>query len=129
MKVVDNASHAVGTLLNILETRLELIGLEIRQERNRAAILVGLLLLGCNSFLLMWVSVFVLLAVALPEGHLRVIVLCVCVGSLALFTIGCLIGAWFMMRSVKLPLHETREEIKKDLQCLTSVLKKKQSDH
>lgn len=128
MKILDNAGNLAGTVLSIVETRFELFGLEIRQERNRATLLVALTLLGCNSFLLMWVSLFVLLAVALPAGVARITVLSICLGSLALVTIGCLVGVLLMVRSVKLPLHETREEIKKDLQCLTSALKNKTSE-
>lgn len=123
MKAVENVSALGAALLRMVESRLELFGLELRQERARVIWVLGLVFLACGSFLLTGVGVFVLLAIALPP-HDRVAVLALCVCALGLV---CVVSTVFILRillEAEMPFQDTREELRKDAQCLVSVLKK-----
>lgn len=127
VKALHNASALAGSLLRAVEMRMELFGLEMRQEQGRAALIIGLVVLACGSFLLLWVGLFALLAVVLPPGT-RWIALVSCLGLLILVCAGSVLVAVRMIRSTKLPFHETRDELRKDVQCLSTALKKDASE-
>ncbi len=126
MKVLENAGALAETLLRMVGSRLELFGLELRQERTHAVWAIGLICLASGSFLLAGVGVFVLLAITLPPDD-RAAVMVACISVLALV---CVVSSVFFARLLlasKMPFRETREVLNKDAQCLTSALKKKKS--
>jgi len=124
MDAFRNAAALGKTLLQILETRMELFGVEYRFEKARLAALVGFACLAAASFVLAGVAGIVALALATPERY-QTLVMAAVSGAFVLLLIICIAAAVYLMDHKRTPFTETRRELRKDAQCLSSLLKER----
>lgn len=124
MKPLESASAISRTLLQILETRIELFGVEYRMEKARFAALVGFSCLGAASLVLAGVAAIVAIAFATPEEH-QTLVMLVVSGVFLLVVVACVLIAIFLMDQKRTPFTETRRELRKDLECIYSLMRER----
>ncbi|WP_309381877.1 phage holin family protein [Cerasicoccus frondis] len=124
MSPLESASAIGQTLLQMLESRIELFGVEYRLEKARLAALVGVACLAAASLVLAGVAGIVGLAMATPERYQTLVMLGVCLFFLLVLGL-CIGAAFYLMDHKRTPFTETRRELRKDVQCLSSVMKKK----
>lgn len=124
MEALRNATALGQTLLQMLESRLELFGVEYRFEKARLAALVGFACLASASLVLAGVAAIVALALATPERY-QTLVMAAVSGAFLLLLIFCIAAAFFLMDHKRTPFSETRRELRKDAECLSSMLRKR----
>jgi uncharacterized membrane protein YqjE len=105
----------LGTLLSMLQNRIELIGLELQEEKQRIASLLiwtGLAVL----FLLLAIILGTFAVIYLLDGTSRTIAL---IAFTALYVLGALAALAMIRRRVRqvLPFAQTLAELKKDREC------------
>lgn len=127
MDALRSAVSVGQTLLQILETRIELLGVEYRFEKARLAALVGVSLLAASSLVLAGVAGIIALVLATPEAHRSTVMLAVC-GFCLLVLLLSVLAAFYLMDSKRTPFIETRRELRKDASCLSSMLNEKKSN-
>ncbi|WP_309396014.1 phage holin family protein [Cerasicoccus maritimus] len=123
MNPLESATSVAQTLLQMLESRIELFGLEYRMEKARFTALVGVACLAAASLVLAGVAGIVGLAMATPERYQSLVMAAVCVFFLLLVAL-CAAAAYYLMDHKRTPFIETRRELRKDVECLSSVMKK-----
>ena len=125
MKSLQAAGALAETLLHMLESRFEMFALEFRLERSRLAAVLCLVVLGSGSLLLAGVAFTAGLIWAVPPGY-RLLALGLCMLAYLIVAGTCAgLLAWMFQRS-EFPFHETRNELKQDVQCLVSAAKNKE---
>ncbi|WP_269537435.1 phage holin family protein [Cerasicoccus fimbriatus] len=124
MNPLESAGAIGQTLLQMLESRIELFGVEYRMEKARLAALVGVACLAASSLVLAGVAGIVALAMATPEKYQTFVMAAVCFFFLVILG-ACIGAAFYLMDQKRTPFSETRQELRKDVACLSSVLKKK----
>ncbi|GHC01213.1 phage holin family protein [Cerasicoccus arenae] len=124
MKALETAGALGQTLLQILEARIELFGVEYRFEKARLAALVGFACLAAASLVLAGVAGIVALAMATPE-HYQTLVMAAVSGFFLLILVLSIAAAVYLMDHKRTPFTETRSELRKDAQCISSLLKKR----
>lgn len=124
MDALRNAAALSQTLLQMLESRLELFGVEYRFEKARLAALVGFACLASASLVLAGVAAIVALALATPEQYQTLVLAGISVAFLAVLLVS-IAMAVYLMDHKRTPFTETRLELRKDAECLASLLKKK----
>lgn len=125
MKTLQAICELGDTLLKMAESRLELFALEFRLERARIAIVVMLVVIGSGSLLLAGVALTAGLVWAVGPGH-RWLVLVICMAVYLLIALLCLWGVTRFFRRNELPFDATRQELKQDVECLISAIRKKE---
>ncbi|QYY37082.1 phage holin family protein [Ruficoccus sp. ZRK36] len=125
MKSLQAASSLAETLLHMLESRLELFAVEFRLERARLALVLTLVVVGSGSLLLAGVAFTAGLVWAVPQDY-RLLALGVCMLIYLLMAGGCALGLSRIFRRSEMPFHETRQELKEDVQCLVSAARSKE---
>ena len=115
--LLDSVRRLVDTGLGLAQTRLELLSVELQQEKHRfvellvwafLAVALGLVALIMVSFtivVLFWESARVLVLVVLGILYVAATIWAVC-------------RLRRLLRSGRRPLHDTIEEFKKDRSCL-----------
>lgn len=103
----------IGSLLGLLQTRLELVGIELAEEKER---LLGILFLGVAAMLfalmaLIGLTVFV--AIAFWDSY-RLQALGVITAFYALGALACALKARASLRNAPLPFEATLGELEKD---------------
>jgi len=124
MKSFDSFVALSQTLLQILESRLELLGVEYRLEKARASALAGFVCVAASSFILAGVAFTVALAFAVPAEYRASVMVLAAVAYLGILA-GCLGAIYRLLSSQRTPFIETRQELQKDAECLASALSKK----
>ncbi len=125
MKSLQALGSLAETLLNMLESRLELFTLEFRLERARFTLLLTLVVVGSGSLLLAGVAFTAGLIWAVPADY-RLIALGSCMLVYLIVAGACALWLSRIFQRIELPFHETRDELKKDVQCLVSAAKNKE---
>ncbi len=99
-------------LIEALQDRCELFGIELREERNSAAVLLGLVLaIGFTAFM---AFLLLNLAVVVIFWDHRI---ALCLGLCAIYTVAALVLLVRLrqrLRDEPEPFHETIEELKRD---------------
>jgi uncharacterized membrane protein YqjE len=104
------------TFLSVLHNRLELLTLELKEEKHWAVATLVLAVMAGSFATLSVVAIFVTVAFLVPPAARPWALLGICV-----LTIGGLVFCLFRLRSIlKRPpmLCDTLEELKKDIACL-----------
>jgi len=122
MKSLDTALALAQTLLQIIESRLELFGVEYRLEKTRLVALIGLACVAAASFILAAVAAIVALALYVPPQYQAATLLAVS-GLFVILLAGCLIAVYKLLDQNRAPFQTTRDELKKDAECLASAMK------
>ncbi len=113
-----------STILRLLQSRFELFEAEYRLERSRLALLFTLLGLACGSALLAGATGISAIVIAIPAEH-RVLALTLSAITALMITLGCAFTASKILQSQSSPFSATRDELRKDAECLTSAIKNK----
>lgn len=114
----------VQTALNILQSRFELFEAECRLERSRLALLFTLLGASCAATLIAGGALLTATVLAIPEDY-RALTLAIA-GMLALLAaVLCARSASKLLNQSKTPFAATREELRKDVECINSVITNK----
>ncbi|MGE9296369.1 MAG: phage holin family protein [Puniceicoccales bacterium] len=124
MRSLDTALALAQTVLQIVESRIELFGVEYRLEKARLAALMGFVCLAAASFVLAGVAAIVALALTVPEDYQALTMLGVSMLFLVMLAVS-VFAAYVLMDQKKTPFTETRQELRKDAECLASALRKK----
>jgi len=104
------------TFLSILHNRLELLTLELKEEKHWAVATLILAVMAASFAILSIVAIFVTVAFLVPAGARPWVMLGICV-----LTIGGLLFCVFSLKAkLKRPpmLNDTLAELKKDIACL-----------
>ncbi|MDP0497244.1 MAG: phage holin family protein [Verrucomicrobiota bacterium JB024] len=125
MKSLQAAGALAETLLHMLESRVELFALEFRLERSRLALVLMLVVIGSGSLLLSGVAFTAGLVWAVPPDY-RLLALGLCMLVYLLVAGACAWGLTRIFHKAELPFHETRQELKQDVQCLVSAARSKE---
>lgn len=125
MKTLEAIGAFADTLLKMAESRFELFSLEFRLERARIAFVLMLVVVGSGSLLLAGVAFTAGLVWAVPPGS-RLLALGICMGVYVLVSVLCLLGIIRFFRRSELPFNETRQELKRDVECLISAVRNKE---
>lgn len=125
MKSLQALGAFAETLLKMAESRFELFALELRLERARVAVVLMLVVLCSGSLLLAGVAFTAGLVWAVPPDY-RLLALGICMGVYLLVALLSLLGIVRFFKRVELPFHQTRQELKNDVQCLISAIKNKE---
>jgi uncharacterized membrane protein YqjE len=117
-------NHFVQTVVNLLQSRFELFEAECKQERSRLAALFTLLGISCVAILIGGGALLTAVVIAVPESY-RVLTLSIA-GILALIAAAlCARSAAQLLKQSKTPFAATREELRKDVECISSVITNK----
>ncbi|MBC2595128.1 phage holin family protein [Ruficoccus amylovorans] len=125
MKSLQSVGALAETLLHMLETRFELFALEFRLERARFATVLMLVVIGSGSLLLAGVAFTAGLIWAVPPDY-RLLALGLCMLAYLAAAGACAFFLTRIFQKTELPFHETRQELKQDVQCLVSAARSKE---
>lgn len=123
MQVARSISSAVESIAIVATSRLELFAAEVSLEKSRLSLLACAVIVSSGSLLLALAS-FVACLILLTPPDYRPLTAGLCT---LLFLGLCIASAWIifaMVRDRKLPFANTCSEIRKDIQCLASVVRK-----
>jgi uncharacterized membrane protein YqjE len=104
------------TVLSIFHNRLELLTLELKEEKHWAVSTLMLAVVAAGFAYTSVIAILVTVAFLVPENARKWVMLGIC-----LLTIGALIGCVMgLKQKLKRPpmLNETLAELKKDIECL-----------
>jgi len=124
VNVPRSIGSAAASLTTVATSRLELFSTELSLEKSRLGLLLVCILVGCGSLLLA-VGGLCLLAVVLTPVGSRALTAALCVVVLLLIAALCVLVAGLSLRDGRFPFANTCAELRKDLQCLGSAVRRK----
>ncbi|MEO0796527.1 MAG: phage holin family protein [Verrucomicrobiota bacterium] len=124
MNPFDKAASIGQTILEIVEARLELFGLEVQQEKAQLATLIGSVAISVACSILAGVAGIVAIALATPEEYRAWVLGGTCLFFLILLGV-CLTVIYNITSKQNKPFTATRSELKKDAECLGAMVKPK----
>jgi uncharacterized membrane protein YqjE len=104
------------TLLSILHNRVELLTVELKEEKHWAVATLMLAVVAAGLVFTSIVSILITVAVLVPEDIRKWVMLGICLAVIA----GLLVCVFKLRAKLKRPamLHDSLEQMKKDIACL-----------
>lgn len=122
MESLNAAQSALRALAGMFESRLEMFSLEATIEKRRVALLLSAALLAAGFTLITFTFVGVFLILLASEAN-RAYVACGWMLFNAVMAMICAGVILFSLRKGSAPFEHTREELRKDIACLGTVVK------